>query len=114
MKIKKTKTYGFSLIELLVVVAIIGALASILFAVVSNAREKNNAVKAKTDLVQITKAIELMADDTSNYQAVDTASTGGSCSSTVFSILTGINTAPVAGDALCNGGQVKNGSNVYL
>ena len=53
------KNKGFTLIELLVVISIISLLSSIVFASVSSARDKAQIVKAKTQAVEISKAIEL-------------------------------------------------------
>jgi prepilin-type N-terminal cleavage/methylation domain-containing protein len=50
---KVKKQLGFSLIEILVVIGIIGVLASVVLIATSGARKKARDVKRKTDLVQM-------------------------------------------------------------
>ena len=50
---------GFTLIELLVVIAVIGILSSIVLVSLNSARRKANATKAKQDLSQIAKAVQM-------------------------------------------------------
>ncbi|MBD3244570.1 MAG: prepilin-type N-terminal cleavage/methylation domain-containing protein [Candidatus Moranbacteria bacterium] len=57
MKQKKQK--GFTLIEMMIVVAIIGLLATIVIVVVAGARKKANATTAKAHMAQISKALDL-------------------------------------------------------
>ncbi len=58
---------GFTLIELLVVIAIIGLLSSIVFASLNTARQKGRDARRKSDMVQFTKANELLYDSTNAY-----------------------------------------------
>ncbi len=58
-KIKKKKTSkGFTLIEMLVVIVIIGILAAIVIYSVAGARQKANAARAKADMGQMKDSIE--------------------------------------------------------
>lgn len=68
------KARGFTLIELLVVIAIIGLLATLAVVSFSNAREKARDAKRKSDLRQISKALELYYDQHGSYPL-----TGGWC-----------------------------------
>ncbi len=63
MKIQK----GFTLIELLVVVAIIGVLASIALVSLSEARGKARDAKRKSDIKQISLAMEMIYDEEDEY-----------------------------------------------
>lgn len=60
---------GFTLIELLVVIAIIGLLSSVVLASLNSARSKARDVKRKSDVHQITLAIELYFNAVGNYPA---------------------------------------------
>lgn len=61
---------GFTLIELLIVVAIIGILASIVLTSLSNARNKGNDTKIKSQLYSIRSATELYYSNNNTYKKV--------------------------------------------
>lgn len=58
---------GFSLVEILIVVGIIGSLSSVVVASVSRARSSGMITKAQSDLREIRTAIDRMAIDTGKY-----------------------------------------------
>jgi len=53
---------AFTLIEMLIVIAIIGVLAAVLIFAVSGARGKANAARAKADMLQIKSTVEKASD----------------------------------------------------
>lgn len=63
----KTKNKGFSLIELLVVISIIGVLAGVLLMNFVGVRERAADTKRKNDLVQLKKALRLYYNDNQAY-----------------------------------------------
>jgi len=63
---KKRKT-GFTLLEMLVVIAIIGVLAGFLFPAISSSREKANSTKCRSNLKQIVMACNLFQQENRNY-----------------------------------------------
>lgn len=96
------KDKGFTLIEMLVVIIIIGILATIVLISVASARKKAQATKAKTDLLEFTKAFEMAANSgcgkvtfNSNGQLICTPS-GTSTSIT----LVALPAVPAGSDAL--------------
>jgi len=60
-KKRQQKSKGFTLIEMLVVIVVIGILATIVLVSVSSGRKKAQATKAKTDMVELSKAFEMAA-----------------------------------------------------
>lgn len=73
---KKNKSTGFTLVELLVVISIIGILSS--FAVVSlnTARAKARDALRKGDMAQIRTALNIYYDDFKRYPVCDNWDTG--------------------------------------
>ena len=53
---RNTKQKGFTLVEMLVVIVVIGILATLVLVSVSGGRKKAQAVKAKTDMSELSKA----------------------------------------------------------
>jgi type II secretion system protein G len=93
-------TAGFTLIEMLVVVAIIGILASLITANISSGRERARDAKRKHDLGQVKSALRLYYND---YQAYP-ASTGGD-----------INGCGIGGTASCSwGDSFSTDNNNYM
>lgn len=60
---------GFTLVEILIVVAVVGILSAVLYANFSDAREKARDAKRKTDLKTLQAAIELYKNDHGRYPA---------------------------------------------
>jgi general secretion pathway protein G len=78
---KRLITTGFTLIEVLVVIAIIGILASIVIANVQPAREASKAARAQGDIRNIRTAIQLLIIDTSEWpghKTIDDVESGAS------------------------------------
>ncbi len=78
---KKKSAKGFTIIEILVVIAIIGILSSVVLANLRTAKEKARIAIAHADLKSIATGIVLLANDTSEWpghNAVDVVDTGAS------------------------------------
>lgn len=73
MKKNKNLT-GFTLIELLVAMAIIGILATLATAAFSYAKNRARTAKAQNDISQISKAMEMLANDTGYWPGHQTVS----------------------------------------
>ena len=68
---------GFTLIELMVVIAIIGMLSSIVLASMNSARKKARDAKRLSDMHQLQNALELYYSDNSAYPTSDYDGCGG-------------------------------------
>ncbi len=69
---------GFTLVELLLVIAVIGLLAGLIAVNLNRARAKSRDAKRRSDLNQIKTAVEGMYDDNRTYAVSGTGSGGGS------------------------------------
>lgn len=73
----KAGRYGFTLVEILVVVAILGILTAILFPVFATAREKSRASACISNYHQVGLAIHMYSDDFDGYTPPDGGSFSG-------------------------------------
>lgn len=78
----KIQSYGFTLIEILVVISIIGILAALLLANMVGVRERAADARLKNNLNQVKTALRLYYNDTQAYP------TSGTCASLVGNGLT--------------------------
>jgi prepilin-type N-terminal cleavage/methylation domain-containing protein len=79
MKKKQTQT-GFTLIEILIVVAIVGLLSSVLITSLNQTRTKSRDAQRKSNMSQMEKALELYYNTFSSYPSTGNvwwAATGG-------------------------------------
>lgn len=71
------KVAGFTLIELMIVVAIIGILAGIVAINLDDAQSKSRDARRKSDLNTIAKAVQIYREEVGNYVLKDTNDKGG-------------------------------------
>lgn len=86
MAARNKNTEAFTLIELVVVIAIIGLLAAIVLIALNQARVKSRDAKRVADIRQIQTALELYYSDNGAYPNIGCASTPsyGSCWATLL------------------------------
>ena len=72
-----TNKKGFTLIELLVVIAIIGLLSTLAVVALNGAREKARDAKRKSDLKQISTAMEMYMANNGDYPVTGTCGNAG-------------------------------------
>ena len=112
---------GFTLIELMVVISIIGLLASIILVSLNTARAKSRDARRVADVRQVMNALELFYNDNKGYPAAtaagacvpptaaNTCPTGGSPAFSSF--LATYPTAPIPVDGSCT--ATITGTNAY-
>ena len=71
LMINKTNKKGFTLVELLVVISIIGILSSLSTASVNIARKKSRDAKRQSDISQVQLALYLYFDDNLSFPIAD-------------------------------------------
>ncbi len=85
-----SKQKAFTLIELLIVIAIIGLLSSIVLVALNNARGKGRDAKRIADIRQLVTALNLYYSDNNVYPPVVDPSGPGGWETTLNSYLTGL------------------------
>ena len=79
----KQKNAGFTLVELLVVISIIGILSTLAVVSLNNARLKARDAKRVSDIKQIQTALELYASDQNGYPDATDLTLGSGAGSTI-------------------------------
>jgi len=77
-KVMPAGRQGFTFIELLVVISIIGVLASLVLVNFNAARERTRDVQRKSDLDQVKKALRMYYNDNNFYPAANLVAWGSS------------------------------------
>lgn len=93
----KNQAKGFTLVELLVVISIIGLLASVVLVALSSARAKSRDAKRVADMNQMAKALELYFNDANTYPTA----VSGDPSGMVPKYLTLLPQEPTPADGVC-------------
>lgn len=101
MKVTSPRPLGFTLIELLVVIAILGILAAASLAIFSTSQMKGRDSQRKSDLKQISNALEIYYNDYNSYPPSSVGKIAG---------------CPIATETACawGTGQFTDGKTVYL
>ena len=100
LSVRSSQQAGFSLVELLVVIFIIGVLASLLVTNLAGVRNRAEDSQAKANLIELKKALRIYYNDYQNYPGDSSGSIAG---------------CGAAGTSVCSGGTFSNGSDtVYM
>lgn len=84
---KRSAASGFTLIELIVVIAIIGFLASVVFAVLADARLDARDKRRIEDLKQLERALHLYANDYQSFPRESDGANGDTATNQTFRTL---------------------------
>lgn len=106
---KRLKTQGLTIVELLVVISIIGILASVVMARLSDARDRAQVIATIAELASIRTAIQMHYDDTGIYP-----NGANSFCRTDPGIANEVNLNEAAGSLTANGNSVANWNGPYL
>ncbi len=100
------KNKGFTLVELLIVIAIIGILSSVVISSLGQTRKNADDAKVQSQLSSIRESAELYYISNGNYGASTFSCTGGMFSDTSsgMSALTNVANYPTGTILICNSG----------
>lgn len=117
----KNHKHGFTLIELMVVISIIGLMASVVLAAMSSARTKARDTQRIRDLQEISKAIELYYDKYGYYPirsalaaVVATSASGNANWSSLENALRSEGFLPTLSRDPVNSGSIMSSATGYL
>jgi len=101
------KKLGFTLVEILVVISVIGVLAGLILSNLYGARQRAEDSRKKTDLQEVKKALFLYHNDYNTYPATGNGLAFNACGPS------GTSACPVCSTATFAGGGVDGCQNVY-
>ncbi len=110
----KNRNLGFTLIEILVVVAIIGMISAVVMVSLRTARAKGRDAKRKSDLVQLQKALELYQLNNNGYPLTGSGNSCGGNPNTQSNKWGGLNSGTSLNQSSGANGWIPNLAPTYL
>lgn len=113
----KKRDGGFTIVELLIVVVVIGVLAAITIVAFNGVQARAQFTKLNSDLGVINKALSMYQAENGSYPVTGTTGAPGwrySCATGIANFITGISAcASTLPQAPCNGGATTNDTWLY-